>query len=323
MERIRRLPRLTARGWAVLAGSAALWIASGVLGATVLVIAVVTGVGLLAVALVWVAVQPTAAELRLAGARDGARDDADQTERTRLTVEALTARPVIALIRLPVLVRAAAPPDDRRWTTRRTMVRLDGPGRVAETSVPAPARGLVSAGPVRLGALDPWHLVVRWTAASETVTVPVLPTTTAEPHGNTGWTATSISQSAGRPGPGSDRDDDQAQLREWRAGDSLSRVHWLSSARRGRLQTRESRPGRRPAADLELDGTVGAYADDRQFEAALARTASAARALQRDGREVRLWLRTDEGRELLAEEDGIETALAGLVRAQGGSAPAR
>jgi transglutaminase-like putative cysteine protease/uncharacterized protein (DUF58 family) len=321
MERIRRLPRLTARGWAVLAGSAALWIASGVLGATVLVIAVVTGVGLLAVALVWVAVQPTAAELRLAGARDGARDDGNQTEKTRFTVEALTTRPVIALIRLPVLVRAAAPPDDRRWTTRRIMVRLDGPGRVADTSVPAPARGLVSAGPVRLGALDPWHLAVRWAAASEAVTVSVLPTTTAEPHGNARWTATSISQPAGRPGPGSDRDDDQAQLREWRAGDSLSRVHWLSSARRGRLQTRESRPGRRPAADLELDGTAGAYADDRQFEAALARTASATRALQRDGREVRLWLRTDEGRELLAEEDGIETALAGLVRAQGGVRP--
>ncbi|MFT8637770.1 MAG: transglutaminaseTgpA domain-containing protein, partial [Pseudoclavibacter sp.] len=325
MERIRRLPRLTARGWAVLAGAAALWVASGALGAAVLVIAVVTGVGLLAVALVWVAAQPTAAELCLSGAEDGARDDAEKddaekTEKTRLTVDALTARPAIALIRLPVLVRAAAPPADRRWTTRRTMVRLDGPGRVAETSVPAPTRGLVSAGPVRLGTLDPWHLAVRWTAASEAVTVPVLPTTAAGPHGNASQAATGIPQpAAGRPGP--DRDDDPAQLREWRAGDSLSRVHWLSSARRGRLQTRESRPGGRPAADLELDGAAGAYADDRQFEVALARTASAAHALQRDGSEVRLWLRTDEGRALLAEGDGIETALAGLVRTPGGVRP--
>ena len=77
------------------------------------------------------------------------------------------------------------------------------------------------------------------------------------------------------------------KVRDYRAGDPLSRVHWAQTAKRGRLQTKELRSSEGPgkAVMLLLDAGVAAGDD---FETAVTATATLARHLAERGERLAL-----------------------------------
>ena len=77
------------------------------------------------------------------------------------------------------------------------------------------------------------------------------------------------------------------RVRDYRAGDPLSRVHWAQTAKRGRLQTKELRSSEGPgkAVMLLLDA-AGGGGDD--FETAVTATAALARHLAERGERLAL-----------------------------------
>lgn len=84
-------------------------------------------------------------------------------------------------------------------------------------------------------------------------------------------------------------DEEFRSLHAWRPGESMRRVHWKHSARRGALYRREHEGPARPDLCLVLEtrvpGNEGAL---RSFERAVRLTASLAAHHLRDGRRVRL-----------------------------------
>lgn len=73
------------------------------------------------------------------------------------------------------------------------------------------------------------------------------------------------------------------QLREYRAGDSLKRIHWKASARMGRLQVRETLQEDHQAFVLLVDPSSRVWANAEQFERMCAFAGSLAEDLfQRD-----------------------------------------
>ncbi|MEM7305587.1 MAG: DUF58 domain-containing protein [Planctomycetota bacterium] len=87
-------------------------------------------------------------------------------------------------------------------------------------------------------------------------------------------------------------------VRDWREGESLRRVHWRLSARRGRRIVREYRLHAEPPVHLVLGthvaGTVPLDAPRRRFERAVSLAATVAEHFLRRGRAVRLTLAGDE-----------------------------
>jgi uncharacterized protein (DUF58 family) len=105
-------------------------------------------------------------------------------------------------------------------------------------------------------------------------------------------------------------------IRDYRPGDSLSRVHWAQSARRGRLQTKDLRAptgGGRPTAVL-LDCAADETGDRQAFEVAVSAAASIARGLVAAGHPVALQ-HTGTGPQATGRSwDEVERCLARVVR---------
>ena len=84
-------------------------------------------------------------------------------------------------------------------------------------------------------------------------------------------------------------DEEFHSLHAWRQGESMRRVHWKHSVRRGALYRREHEGPGRPELRLVLETrTVGGENANRSFERAVRLTASLAAHHLRDGRRVRL-----------------------------------
>jgi uncharacterized protein (DUF58 family) len=120
---------------------------------------------------------------------------------------------------------------------------------------------------------------------------------------------------------------DLAGIREWRTGDDPRRVHWRSTARRGRLIVAERGTGPAPALSVVVVGPSGAP----DWEPLVAAAASTARTAQADGRPVAVTAWTTTGPspvlagtpvELLDWWAGLETVLLpapqDLVASRGG-----
>lgn len=112
-------------------------------------------------------------------------------------------------------------------------------------------RGRYEVGPTLLELRDPFGIARRHVAAGgvdEVVVYPrVLPLTDGPPlagHLSTG------SDGPPRPAPGGD---ELANVREYVQGDDLRRVHWRSTAHRGRLMVRQEENRQRPEAVVVLD----------------------------------------------------------------------
>lgn len=119
-------------------------------------------------------------------------------------------------------------------------------------------RGRFSLGPVRLRLVDPFGLVLRTAAGSDTAALLVTPR--VRPLQGSG----SLTGAGGNGGEGSRRSiavhgEDDVSTREYRYGDDLRLVHWRATARTGELMVRlEERPWR-AAASLFLDSRLTAH----------------------------------------------------------------
>jgi uncharacterized protein (DUF58 family) len=113
-------------------------------------------------------------------------------------------------------------------------------------------RGRSPLGPLRLRLVDPFGLVLRTTAGTDTGTLLVVPR--VRPLSGSG----PLAGSGGNDGEGARRSiavhgEDDVSTREYRHGDDLRLVHWRATARTGELMVRlEERPWR-AAATLLLD----------------------------------------------------------------------
>jgi uncharacterized protein (DUF58 family) len=119
-------------------------------------------------------------------------------------------------------------------------------------------RGRFALGPVRLRLVDPFGLVLRTAAGSDTAALLVTPR--VRPLQGTG----ALTGAGGNGGEGSRRSiavhgEDDVSTREYRYGDDLRMVHWRATARTGELMVRlEERPWR-AAASLFMDSRLSAH----------------------------------------------------------------
>jgi uncharacterized protein (DUF58 family) len=119
-------------------------------------------------------------------------------------------------------------------------------------------RGRFPLGPLRLRLVDPFGLVLRTAAGTDTAALLVVPRVRAL-DGSGG-----LAGVGGKGGEGSRRSiavhgEDDVSTREYRHGDDLRMVHWRATARTGELMVRlEERPWR-SAATLLLDSRTSAH----------------------------------------------------------------
>jgi uncharacterized protein (DUF58 family) len=119
-------------------------------------------------------------------------------------------------------------------------------------------RGRFPLGPVRLRLVDPFGLVLRTAAGSDTARLLVTPR--VQPLQGSG----ALTGAGGNGGEGSRRSiavhgEDDVSTREYRYGDDLRMVHWRATARTGELMVRlEERPWR-AAASLFVDTRLSAH----------------------------------------------------------------
>jgi uncharacterized protein (DUF58 family) len=110
-----------------------------------------------------------------------------------------------------------------------------------------------------------------------------------------------------------------AGVRDFRAGDDATRIHWRSTARRGALIVREFEREVAPAAALIVDASSGG--DEEGFEQLVRAAASVAIHLARQGQPV--WLAAGrDGRGMAAAMSGADAlrALAAVERGRGPTA---
>jgi uncharacterized protein (DUF58 family) len=200
------------------------------------------------------------------------------------------------------------------------------PPAVLDVEALAIARGRGLVGPVTVRVEDPFGLLRidrPVVSAEEVVVVPgSVPLTTLDSAALAG----AVSADEGRVGQGGSADD--SELRPYRPGDPIRRVHWGQSAKRGGLHVRQTTQAQPPEAVVALDVRRESYqqlgrddlaelADlggDQAFEHAVVVAASVARALS--ARTSRVALVTDgPGGDVRHSGDagGLSEVLVGLA----------
>jgi uncharacterized protein (DUF58 family) len=181
-------------------------------------------------------------------------------------------------------------------------------------------RGRHVLGPLQLRLVDPFGLVRRTVAGTDTVPLLVVPRVRAlgpgGPAGGSGGSGEGARRSIAVHG------EDDVSAREYRHGDDLRKVHWRATARTGELMVRlEERPwrssatllldtrarahllaGARGGAPLPADGADGAPPPD-SLEWVVEAAASIGTALLRRGSVVRVV--TDQGDLTAADRIGV------------------
>lgn len=179
--------------------------------------------------------------------------------------------------------------------------RLEGLGTVVERGPDATvvrlARGLHDLPGPRLEALDPLGLAGRVKVGGGAERILVAPRVIRlSPDG------AAACGLAGAPRPALGAGTDLDRIREYRAGDPLSSVHWAQTAKRGALQTKVltgEGTGRRTVA-LTLDATEPPAGEQWVFEEAVTVATSLAHALLREGVALRLEIQAADGDEAVA-----------------------
>lgn len=263
---------LTRNGWIMAASGALLALAGRIFGVYELFVVGAATAGLVVVAAVWagsirlkVQVTRSVKPLRV---HSGQRATAD------VVITNVGARTAVLRIVDPVSSTIGAD-------------MLIGPLRTDEQvrasyAIPTQRRGIIDIGPMSIEMSDPFGLTaVRVEAAGPaTVTVyprldPITPLPFSrghDPHG-----AGHDAQSLGRIG------EEFYALRDYSVGDDPRRVHWPSTARRGRLMVRQDELPRQGRITVLLDTRSTAHSDE-SFERAVSAAASlvAANAHHRD-----------------------------------------
>ncbi|MFJ4221254.1 DUF58 domain-containing protein [Curtobacterium luteum] len=281
-------PRPTVRGWTLLAVGIGL-VGGGLVGSTS--VAVSAGL-LLLVLLVLGTVLAFVVAAPLRGSRTAARAvvQVGEVYRERVTLRGTGLRfgP-----RSTLLVREQLDDVFASVTDAETYATVGPrtPPAVLDVEALAMHRGRGLVGPVTIRVEDPFGLlrvdrpVVR---AEEVVVVPASVPLAAL---DTGALAGAVSADEGRVGQGGSADD--SELRPYRPGDPIRRVHWGQSARRGELHVRQTTQAQPPEAVIALDVRRESYqrlgrddlaelsdlGGDAAFEHAVVVAASVARAL--------------------------------------------
>ncbi len=120
-------------------------------------------------------------------------------------------------------------------------------------------RGIASVGPLRVRVVDPFGLVRVDRSALRPTEVVVVPRGANVGTIDTGALAGAVSADQGRVGQGGSADD--SELRPYRPGDPIRRVHWAQSARRGELHVRQTTQAQPPEAVVALDLRPSVYQD--------------------------------------------------------------
>ena len=145
--------------------------------------------------------------------------------------------------------------------------------------VPTQRRGRYELGPLEGIIADPFGIANRrWEAASsqEVIIHPRVFEVNALPELAGGGIDTESRDVAGRPDTGGEF----RTLRDYEESDDLRRVHWKTTARRGRLIVRENESRRRAPVVIMLDIRTTAH-NPESFERAIEAAASIANALAR------------------------------------------
>ncbi|WP_159809499.1 DUF58 domain-containing protein [Cellulomonas citrea] len=150
-------------------------------------------------------------------------------------------------------------------------------------AVPTAHRGVVVVGPVRVRRGDPFGLVSRgrvWTQSVELFIHPRVVTFGAARAG----LLRDLEGQATRDL--SDSDMSFHALRDYVAGDDRRMIHWRTSARVGTLMVRQFEDTRRTRTTVALATADRDFADDEEFELAVAVAASLAVHVVREEREL-------------------------------------
>ncbi|WP_144762975.1 DUF58 domain-containing protein [Curtobacterium sp. 9128] len=333
MLRRTPFPRPTARGWSVIAVGIGL-VGGGLVATTS--VAVSAGLLLLVLVVLGIAMAfVVAAPLRGSRAAPRAMVQVGEVYRERITLRG-TSMPIGP--RSTLLVREQLDDAFASVSDAEALVEVGPtlPPAVFDVEALAMHRGRTVVGPVTIRVEDPFGLlrIDRPVVAPEEVVV--VPASTALSAIDTGALAGAVSADEGRVGQGGSADD--SELRPYRPGDPIRRVHWAQSARRGELHVRQTTQAQPPEAVIALDLRRESYqqlgrddlaelADlggDAAFEHAVVVAASVARALA--ARTSRVVLVTDDlggATRHTGDAGGLTDVLVGLadVRLRGDARP--
>ncbi|GAA1494539.1 DUF58 domain-containing protein [Curtobacterium herbarum] len=288
MLRRTPFPRPTLRGWTVLAVGLGL-----VGGGLVASMSVAVSAGLLLLVLVVsgvVTALAVAAPLRASRSAPRAIVQVGEVYRERVTLRGSEVR---FAPRSTLLVREQL--DDLFVSTNEAASLITiGPGAppaVLDVEALAIQRGRAFVGPVTVRVEDPFGLLRIDRPVVPAEEVVVVPGTTPLAALDTGALVGAVSADEGRVGQGGSADD--SELRPYRPGDPIRRVHWGQSAKRGVLHVRQTTQAQPPEAVVALDVRRSSYQQlgrddlselsdlggDQAFEHAVVVAASVARAL--------------------------------------------
>lgn len=301
MFRRTPFPLPTARGWTVVAMGIGL-VGGGLVATT----SVAVSAGLLLLVLVVLGIGMAflvAAPLRGTRVAPRAMVQVGEVYRERVTLRGST---VAIGPRSTLLVREQLDDAFASVSDAESYVQVgpNVPPATFDVEALAMHRGRTTVGPVTIRVEDPFGLlrIDRPVVAAEEVVV--VPASTALSAMDTGALAGAVSADEGRVGQGGSADD--SELRPYRPGDPIRRVHWAQSARRGELHVRQTTQAQPPEAVIALDLRRESYQQlgrddlaelsdlggDAAFEHAVVVAASVARALA--ARTSRVVLVTDD-----------------------------
>ena len=157
-------------------------------------------------------------------------------------------------------------------------------------------RGRFPIGPLRLRLADPFGMCELSRSYAGTDDLIVIPVVEPLPFVVLGgeWTGGNDSHPSSIPAAG----EDDIGTREYRHGDSLHRVHWRSTARRGELMVRREEHPRQSQAAVLLDARAAAHRGEglhSSLEWAISAAASLSIHLMRRGFSLRVITETGNG----------------------------
>ncbi len=291
----------TRRGIGMLLGGGLAWAGGRLFGIPELYIIAVAAVALVAAAMagVGMASGAVAVRRRLSEPRAHARDHlevlVDLRNDGRLPTGLLLLEDAC-----PVLLRDGAAAGTRPG---RFAIAGISPGTTVTRSYPivAAARGRWNIGPMTLRLRDPFGVAERRRRYRATSELLIYPEVHELAHGPLPAVAHAGGTSERRRLL--DSGDEFHTMREYRDGDDLRRVHWASTARRGKLMVRQNEQPWAAQATLLLDTRAAAHhggGPSSTFEQSVVATASVAAHLSRRGYDVRLTTVGDPHRPVIA-----------------------
>lgn len=242
--RILRERPLTRRGAGLLVAAGSAWIVGRLFGVPELAMAAVAMLALVGLSVL--ATRALSARLDLRRRVVPAHLHADEQGRVELEIRNLGRLPTAGLRAddgAPVLLTP----------TSRFATRPLAPGETVRLryAIAGRRRGRYEIGPTQVELRDPFGIARRQLATGGVDEVVVYPRILALSGGPplAGHLGTG-SDGPARAGPSGD---DLANIREYVHGDDLRRVHWRSTAHRGRLMVRQEENRQRPEAVVVLD----------------------------------------------------------------------